>query len=173
MNSQSSRGLVLLQGIVALSIGLVFTFKWQFAANTMTMYIGLILIAGALFSIYNIYRVRKSEGGAILSYFIPLIALISGLILLFYPMYSLVLFALSVGIYFLFDGLRQIRLAGDLKRMNMNMGRALMLMGVVSILISVLVFFNPESLIKVMTIFFGVVLDAAGLFLLFIALGSK
>ena len=157
---------LVIKGLFLLAIGLFFAFRPDMAIKGLSFYIGLILLTGGIVAIWNAHRLSRSVEVKTLSYIAPIIASAAGLILLFFPEYALTVFALSIGIWVLFDGIDQLQSAGSVSKFNKGMGRWLIFMGIISLIISIVILVNPYGLIKAMTMFFGVILMLSGAFLM-------
>ncbi len=164
---------LLVKGLFILIIGLFFLTDPKNAAKSLAFYIGLLLFLGGLFSFYHVYQQRKRGDSPPSSYLIPGMVLISGIILLFFTQYALFLFALSIGLWILIDGISQIRSGGEVKKIDVGMGRFLVFMGVVSVILSLLIILNPQGLVNFISIIFGLILSISGVFLIGLGISTR
>jgi len=165
-DSQHACWFLVIKGLLLLAVGLFLIFRPELAIKGISIYIGLVLLAGGLVAIWNTHRLSKIVEIKNISFFAPIVAILAGLILIILPEYALTVFALSIGIWVLFDGIDQLQSVGSVSKFNKGMGRWLIFMGILSLIISIVILLNPYSLIKVMTMFFGFILMLSGAFLM-------
>ena len=123
--------------------------------------IGLILVTGGIVAVWNIHRLRAGMLNKLV-YLGPIMAFVAGVILLFYTEYALTIFGLAIGLWMFLDGIDQLRAVEEVSKFNKSMGRLLLLMGLLSIVIAVYIFIDPNKLVKVMTVAFGLVMLLSG-----------
>ena len=99
--------------------------------------------------------------------------ILAGIILMFFSEYALTLIAFVVGIVILIDGFSQLRRGGELSKFDDRMGKGLLIMGILSVVIALIIVFNPYSLVRFMTILIGIVLSLSGVFLFLLGITSK
>ena len=154
------------KGLFLLVTGLFFIFRPEMAVKGIAFYIGLVLVTAGLVSVWNTHRISNDVKIKKLAYLSPVLAMISGIILLFFTEYALTVFAIAIGIWVLFDGIDQLQYAKVVSSSNKGMGVWLIFMGVLSLVIGIVILVNPSGLIASMTILFGVILVLAGGFLM-------
>lgn len=164
MESSSFRTIAIVKGLLLGILGLAFIiWPGQMAAG-IAFYLGLLMLTGALVSLYYTYRLNKSMEFSAISYIAPVAVLIGALVLLFFPQYALSVFAFAIGIWVLMDGVGQIRLSRKVDSNIKGMGNWLFVMGIISLIIGVVIVLKPYELVKMMTIFFGLILLISGAF---------
>jgi len=164
MEGRSFRTFSILKGLLLGCLGLaLIIWPGQMAAG-FAFYIGLILLAGGLVSLFYTYRLNQAGELRVISYLAPISVLIGSFILLVYPQYALSVFALVIGIWILMDGITQLRISGQVNSANKGIANWLLIMGIVSLIIGVVIILRPYELIKMMTMIFGFVMLVSGAF---------
>ena len=162
-----------LKGLFILALGILFVTNPGSAAAGLAFYLGLILVVGGIVSGLYVWWFKRNTTGHSLNYIPPIISLAGGCLLLFFPTYVLSVFAITIGLWILIDGLSQIKLSSDVKNYNRNIGNGMVLMGILSLVIGILIIVRPYELIKIMTVFFGFIMLVAGAFHLLMAIRMK
>lgn len=167
MADNSFRTFSTVKGLLLILLGLAFIiWPGQMAAG-IAFYLGLLMLAGALVSLYFTYRLNRSMEASVVSYIAPVVVLIGALILLLLPQYVLSVFAFAIGVWILMDGVSQIRISGKVDSNIKGMGNWLLVMGILSLIIGVVIVLKPYALVKTMTLLFGMTLFVSGAFELY------
>ena len=164
MEGSSFRTIWIVKGFLLGILGLAFIIWPGQMASGIAFYLGLLMLVGALVSLYYTYRLNKSKEFSAISYIAPVAVLIGALVLLFFPQYALSVFAFAIGIWVLMDGVSQIRLSSKVGSSIKGMGSWLLITGVISLIIGVVIVLRPYELIKMMTMLFGFLTLVAGVF---------
>ena len=154
------------KGVVLLLLGVFFLVRPERAAESLLFYIGLMLLAAGIITLFRFIRLGKSLHTSSNLYLWSISLICSGLFLIFFAKYALIFFAFVAGFLVISDGISLLRLSG----FNGRIGRLLTLFGVLSLLLGIIILLNPSSLIVFLTICFGIVLILSGAFLLIISL---
>lgn len=154
---------LVLKGLLLLLVGLLFVFKPEEAVKGLSFYLGLFLLAAGIIGLVSIPK-NVEKGFRLLAYLAPAVALTSGIVLIFFAEFALIVFALAAGIWIFNDGIEQLRRVSDVSKMDKGIGRWMIFMGILSLLLAVMIFLEPMRLVNLITVFFGIVLIISGAF---------
>lgn len=161
-STQHQRRHYVLEGIILIILGLLAIWLPVFTTFSLTLLIGSILLIGGAIQLFRTFRGIKTA-----SFWVSLIncllAIIVGILLLFYPMHGRMFLTLLLGIFFLFQGVTQIAMGIHIKPISRNWG-LLVVSGIVSIILSILIWSKWPSisswfiglLVGINLLFFGI-----------------
>ena len=172
-HSKNAWWTALLQGLFLLLVGLFFVFRPETAIKSVSIYIGLILLLIGLASALRISKINKELTGKGPSYIVPIVLLVAGVVLIFFSTYAFTVLALAIGIWLLMDGISQVKGSGEISKLDKNIGNGLLILGIITILLSITIFMNPEGLFKVLAILFGLNLSISGAVLVILGIKLK
>ncbi|MCQ1534951.1 HdeD family acid-resistance protein [Methanosarcina sp. KYL-1] len=149
---------VLLEGIVALIIGLFLLFTPGATTVVLLQVLAIFWIIGGIFSIVGLLINRESWFWKLVS---GVLSILAGAVILIYPVLSpfivLTLFIIFIGVWAIIAG--AIKVAWSFKGGGWGMG----LLGVLTIILGLLLLVNPMSGILVLPWIFGIFLIAGGI----------
>lgn len=157
--------LVLLEGIIALIIGLFLIFAPGITTVTLITVLGIFWLFGGIFALVGLIMDRSNWGWKLLS---GVLGILAGLAILAYPIYSTVFllsfFVIMIAIWAIIYG--AVRLAWGFK----GAGWGTALLGILIIILGILLLVNPLSgaiilpwTFGILAIFGGIAAIAAGL----------
>lgn len=162
----------LINGIIALIIGGLLVFVPGDTILTITRYFAiLLLLAGVVMLILAIRNIR-AETPYILLLVEALAAILVGSLLLFYTRQSLEFFVIVMGIWALIIGAVQVILAMKFKD-KLGSYSILLINGLLTVLLGILLFFNPFTSIKLLGIIVGILALSVGVLLIYFSFKIK
>lgn len=161
-------GFLAINGLVCILLGiLLFTFTQEFLEVVILWFGIAILVSGAGLMISGINAIRKDRGASLV--LIESIAAIAiGLVLIFYPGFSLALFLVLIGVWAIIIGIVQIVVLVSLKDV-LTSKTLLLVNALLTLLFGVLLFFNPFEWAEFMGKVIGVFAILMGILLIYIA----
>jgi uncharacterized membrane protein HdeD (DUF308 family) len=162
----------LVNGIIALIIGVLLLFVPAETIVTLTRYFAiLLLISGAVLLVVAIRNLRADQPYAILL-FEALAAIFIGLLVLIYTRQSLEFFVILLGVWALIIGIVQMIIATKLKAKISNYS-LLMINGFLTAVLGVLLFFNPFASLIILGYVVGILALVVGVLLIYFAIRIK
>lgn len=161
-------GFIAINGLICILLGvLLFTFTQDFLTTVIKWFGIVVLVSGAGLMIGGINAIRKDRGASLV--LIESIAAIAiGLVLIFYPGFSLALFLVLAGVWAIIIGIVQLVVLISLKEVLKNK-TLLLINAVLTILFGILLFFNPFEWANFMGKVIGVLAILMGVLLIYIA----
>ena len=143
--------LLLIQGIIALILGICLIYEPLFAMATIISFLGAYWFVSGIFTLFGAFGDTSDRGWKIL---LGILGIILGLLFLAYPLYSTVismfLFAIMVGIIALIYGF--VALYGAFTGKGWGVG----ILGILSILFGLLILANPFASTLALPYVFGI-----------------
>jgi len=162
----------LINGILALIIGLLLLFVPGETILTLTRYFAILLmIAGVVLLIIAIRNIRTDQP-YILLLTEALAALLIGILLLIYTRQSLEFFVILLGIWALIIGIVQVILSMKFRDKIANYS-LLMINGFLTALLGILLFLNPFGAVKIIGVLVGILALGVGILLIYFAFRIK
>lgn len=155
-------------GLVCILLGLLlFTFTMEFLKTVIFWFGLLVLLSGGGLMLTGINAIRKDRAaGMIIVEAVAAIAI--GLVLIFYPDFSLALFLVLIGVWALMVGIVQLTVLFSLK--SVLKGKTVLLINaLVTLLFGVLLFFNPFDWANFMGKVIGILAMLIGVLMIYIA----
>jgi uncharacterized membrane protein HdeD (DUF308 family) len=150
--------MVLLEGIVALIIGLFLLFYPGITTTVLITVLGILWLFGGIFALVGLLMNREHWGWKILS---GVLGILAGLAILAYPLYSavflLTFFVIMIGIWAIIYG--AVRLAWAFNGGGWGVG----LLGLLTIILGLLLLVNPLIGAVILPWLFGVFAIAGGI----------
>jgi uncharacterized membrane protein HdeD (DUF308 family) len=161
-------GFLAVNGLVCILLGvLLFTFTQVFLKTVILWFGIVVLVSGAGLMISGINAIRKDRGASLV--LIESIAAIAiGLVLIFYPGFSLALFLVLIGVWAIIIGIVQLVVLMSLREVLANK-TLLLANALVTLIFGVLLFFNPFEWATFMGKVIGVFAILMGILLIYIA----
>jgi uncharacterized membrane protein HdeD (DUF308 family) len=161
-------GFLAVNGLICILLGiLLFTFTQEFLKVVILWFGIAVLVSGAGLMISGINSIRKDRGASLV--LIESIAAIAiGLILIFYPGFSLALFLVLIGVWAIIIGVVQLVVLISLKEVLASK-TLLLVNALLTLLFGVLLFFNPFEWAEFMGKVIGVFAILMGVLLIYIA----
>ena len=161
-----------INGIIALIIGALLLFVPDETILVITRYFGiLLLIGGIVLMVIAIRNIRSDQPYAILM-IEALVAIVIGILLIFYTQKSLELFVILIGAWALIIGIVQMIVSVRLKDQISNYS-LLLINGFLTGLLGVLLFFNPFEALVALGIIVGILAMLVGILLIYFAFRVK
>jgi uncharacterized membrane protein HdeD (DUF308 family) len=157
---------------MALLYAVLAIFASESLIMTIVTYIGiLVLIAGAamLYGVYNNYKAGFSYGNDLIQ---ALLMLFLGILLTFYSQESVKVFVIVVGSWALLIGLSQLYFAFKLPT-ALNGKKTMLINSGLTILLGIILLFNPFSVASFMVILSGFIALLVGVILITLAIKLK
>lgn len=157
--------LMALKGILAIIFGLIALYMPQEVIMSLVIFFGIMALASGLFLTIGAMMVRNANrhwGWWLLE---GLVDILFGLVIIAHPLATAWVFVLLIGLYALVTGFMQLARA-FLKRPYFRYWWLLLLNGLLSVLIGLLLLFNPFEGTILVGYFIGVYALLLGIFLL-------
>ncbi len=163
---------LLINGIIALLLGLFAIFSPEGTLVTLAKYFGfLVVLAGIIFGIGVISRIRKKEPYTWLL-IEAIIIIVLGAIILLYTEQSLNIFVIILGIWAVAMGIMQFMLLASIKDEVENK-KVILLNAIITVAFGVVLFFNPFTAAKIFVVLFGIAALIVGVLLIMVAFSVK
>ncbi|MEQ8323720.1 MAG: DUF308 domain-containing protein [Vicingaceae bacterium] len=172
MDVKTLRTFLLIKGLLLALLGLIFVVWPGKVASIIAFYVGILMLFGGIVSFFYTYRLSKISGFKFWSYLVPFTAIAGGFIFLIWPEQTLSLFALVIGAWVLLEGLQQLRLSGE-NRYGRRPGGWMIIMGLLSLMIGIFILTRPFELVKLLTVFYGILMLISGIFMIYSGIGSR
>lgn len=160
---------LLVNGLIAVLLGLLALFVPEESIVTISRYFGFVILIAGVVILLTTLRKGQKAGYYMLMLVEAIAAIIIGLIILFYTRETLSVFAILVALWAIIIGLLQLILASRLLK-GMPAGRIMMFNGVISLIFGALMFLNPFGSLVIFTRLSGVFALVIGVVLLYLTL---
>lgn len=163
---------LLINGIIALILGLFAIFSPEGVLVTLAKYFGfLIILAGIILGIGGFRKIQKKEHYLWLLVE-AVIIIILGAIILLYTEETLTIFAIIMGVWAISMAVLQFILLASIKDEVQNKN-IILINAVITLAIGVILFFNPFSGLKIFTILVGIAALVMGVLMIMVAFNVK
>lgn len=163
---------LLVNGIIALILGLFAIFSPEGVLVTLAKYFGfLIVIAGIVLGIGGFRKMQKKEPYLWLLVE-AVVIIILGAIILLYTQETLTIFAIIMGVWAIAMAILQFILLGSIREEVQNKN-LILLNAVITLAFGIILFFNPFSGLKIFTILIGLVALVMGVLMIMIGFNLK
>ena len=163
---------LLVNGIIALILGLFAVFSPQDTLVTLAKYFGfLVIIAGLILGIGVVNRMRKNEPYTWLL-IEAIIIIILGAVILLYTEQTLMIFAIIIGIWAITMGVMQFMILASIKDEIENKN-IILINALITVAFGIVLFFNPFTGMKIFTILIGVAALIIGVMMIMVAFSVK
>lgn len=161
-----------LNGLIAILFGLLIIFINEETIIKIALYFGLlILFAGGILLIVSIRNMKREKPHSLLLAE-SIAAILIGAVIAFYPQQSLKIFLILIGVWATIIGLMQIIMAVQMKNKIQN-HNLFTINGVVTLVMGLLLFFNPLGAIKALLIIIGLLALVSGILLIYMGFQVK
>lgn len=161
-----------ISGVIAILFGLLALFVPQATIIKLTLYFGILILAGGLILLYvavkNI-RANKPFGMFLIE---SILLLLIGGIIAFQPGETLKVFLILIGAWAILIGLLQVILAVRMKGVVARHG-IFTLNGVITLIFGLLLLFKPMGTAAFLMAIIGILALAAGVFLIYLGIELK
>jgi uncharacterized membrane protein HdeD (DUF308 family) len=154
-------------GLIAILFGLMIIFIKEETIIKLTLYFGLLILAGGAILLIVAVRNMKQEKPHALLLAESIAAILIGAIIAFYPQQSLKFFLILVGVWAVIIGLMQIIMAVQMKNKVSN-HNLFTINGVITLVVGLLLFFDPMGAIKALLIIIGLLALVTGVLLIYL-----
>ena len=159
-------------GLIAIAFGLLALLLPKETIVTLIKYFGiLVLLGGAILLLVAISNMKKEKPHVLLMAE-AIAAILIGAVITFYPQVSLKLFLIMVGVWAAIVGLLQIILAIQMKGKVKN-HKLFTINGVITLIVGLLLFFDPMGAISILLKIVGLLSLAAGALLIYLGIEVK
>jgi uncharacterized membrane protein HdeD (DUF308 family) len=166
-----SRNAYLFQGLLFLLLGILFVAAPESILISISIYLGIIaLIPGVVMIVIGL---TGRTGGSVLPVVWGGMLALLGLLLIVKPEITGIIFALFIGIWVIFSGVLQIQNALSMKKSGWSNWWLRLAVGVVLIVFGLAVLTNAFATTVVLTIWFGVLMIATGVYYLLLAIAAR
>jgi uncharacterized membrane protein HdeD (DUF308 family) len=162
----------LINGIIALIIGLLLLFVPNETILTITKYFAILLMIAGVVLLSVAIRNLRSDLPYILLMAEAVAAILIGLLLIIYTRQSLEMFVILMGIWALIIGIVQMILAVRLKEKIGNYS-LLLINGILTAALGIMLFFNPFQSLIVLGYIVGVLAVGVGILLIYFSVRIK
>ena len=163
---------LLVNGLIALLLGLLALFVPEESILTVSRYFGLVILIAGVVILLTTLRKGKKAGYYMLMLVESIAAMVIGLVILFYTRETLSVFSILVGLWALIIGILQLILANRILK-GLTAGRIMMFNGAISLVFGAMMLFNPFGTLVVFTKLAGVFALAIGLVLLYLSFSVR
>lgn len=163
---------LLVNGIIALLLGLFAVFSPQDTLVTLAKYFGfLVILAGVILGIGVVIRMQKKEPYNWLL-IEAIIIIILGAIILLYTEQTLMIFAIIIGIWAITMGILQFMILASIKDEIENKS-IILINAIITLAFGIALFFNPFAGMKIFTILIGIAALIMGVMMIMVAFNVK
>ncbi|MEA3476700.1 MAG: DUF308 domain-containing protein [Bacteroidota bacterium] len=163
---------LLINGLIALILGLFAIFAPEGTMITLTKYFGfLVLLAGIILLIGAVGKVQKKENYTWLL-IEAIIILVLGVIILLFTEQSLRIFIIIVGLWAIIMGILQMMLLASIKDEVANKNLVLF-NAIITLAFGIAIFFDPFSAGRLFTVLIGIGAVLMGIVLIMISFNVK
>lgn len=170
---KGAKYLLMLKGVFLFLIGLYFAKEPENAVRNTASAIGIFLIIAGLLWSYNTYRRSRLMKLPASVYFNAFSTVLAGILLLYFGNEFLTLLFIILGVWILVMGISQIKLSGGFDKNRMVMSRTLLLMGIFTVLVGLITLLNPQGMIHILTVLFGISLMLAGVIMFILGIKTN
>lgn len=167
-----TRQAYLIQGLLFLVFGILFVAAPEGVLFSISIYLGILALIPGVVMIVLAFANRAGNFSGMLFIWGLLLALL-GLLLIVKPEIMAILLALFIGIWVLFNGIAQIRNSMALKSEGWRNWWVRMAAGIVMTLFGLAILSNAFATTVILTIWFGALMIATGVYYLIMALTIK
>lgn len=157
-----------LKGILALAFGILILINPSESIVLLATYFGIFALVGGLIALGYAFRMRQKGGQATFWFIEASINILIGLIIIFYPHISISIFIAFFGIWAIIIAILQLSTYKRLRALNMN-GGLILFNGILSLVVGLLLLFNPFEGAMIIAIIIGVYAIIYSLFTLYTA----
>ncbi|HYW96179.1 MAG TPA: DUF308 domain-containing protein [Bacteroidales bacterium] len=157
-----------LKGILALAFGILILLKPSESIVLLATYFGIFALAGGLIALGYAFRIRQKGGNGTFWFIEGSTNILIGLIIIFYPHISISIFIAFFGIWAIIIAILQLSTYNRLRALNMN-GGLILFNGILSLVVGLLLLFNPFEGAMIIAIIIGVYAIIYALFTLYTA----
>ncbi len=157
-----------LKGILSLTFGILIFLDPSKSLVLIATYFGIFALAGGIAVVVYALRLRHKGGTGTFWLIEGSVNILIGLIIIFYPHISVSIFIAFFGIWAIIIALLQLTAYKKLRAMNMSSGMILF-NGILSLLVGLLLLFNPFESAMIIAIIIGIYAVIYGLYSLYTA----
>jgi uncharacterized membrane protein HdeD (DUF308 family) len=170
-NLQKNWWVLAVNGLIAVVFGGLAFFASQDLMKTISTFIGLLILVGGVLLLLGAYDLRRKEHDYALMLTEGVIATITGILIMIFPLQTMNIFITFIGVWALFIGLLQIYLAIVMRKVLVNI-YVLIIGGLVLCGIGIILLINPEIILGFVSVL-GIVLIVLGMLQVYYAFVIK
>jgi uncharacterized membrane protein HdeD (DUF308 family) len=159
-------------GILLIILGIIAIATPFFVSIAVGLFLGWLFVVGGIFQAIYAFRHDRSRRSLIFHLLLGILAIVTGILLIFNPLAGVVSLTLIIGIYFFIDGIFRVFLAFQLKPAANWVW--VLLNGILMIILGILIWSEwPFSAIWVLGLLVGIGLLFSGISTVVFALASR
>ncbi|MFO7613820.1 MAG: DUF308 domain-containing protein [Bacteroidales bacterium] len=159
--------LFVISGVIAILFGILALFVPQETIIRLTLYFGILILAGGLILLYLAIKNKKAEKPYVLLLIQSILVLLVGGIIAFQPGDTLRVFLILIGAWATLTGLLQIILAVRMKGVISRHGM-FTLNGIITLVFGLLLLFKPVGTAAFIMVISGILALVAGVLLIYL-----
>ena len=161
-----------LLSILMILIGLLLVFWPGHVMTTALKILGFALLIGGALLIYSWYSGRGRDS-SVITLAEGIVMAVAGLIVLIAPKFLISIVPFCVGAVITLNGIFNLAQAPDQRKANYNRWTASLVMAILTIILGLLILFNPFSTMEMLVVAIGIVIIYNGVSNLLIELGYR
>jgi len=161
-----------ISGVIAILFGILALFVPQETILKLTLYFGILILAGGFILLYLAIKNMKAEKPYALLLIESILVLLIGGIIAFMPGETLRVFLILIGAWAILTGLLQIILAVRMKGVVSRHG-IFTLNGVITLIFGLLLLFNPMGAAAFLMVISGILALVAGVLLIYLGIALR
>ena len=161
---QEFLGFLIIKALLAIGLGMAFLINPQGMVETFSYVIGAVLLLYGAMEVYKGIRMKKEVDFGNLIIDDGVLNIVVGLVLLFWPNLAPNLIMIILALWIILGGLIQLYIANKYK--HQSGGRNLR--GVLTIIIGLLILFNPSSSVQLVSMMIGALSLLYGIYMLYL-----
>ena len=165
-----SHGVLL--SILMIVIGLLLVIWPGHVMTTALTILGVALLVGGALLIYSWYRGRM-KSDSVITLAEGIVFVVAGLIVLIAPKFLISIVPFAVGALIALNGIFNLAQAFDQRRENYNRWTATLAMGILTVVLGLLIMFNPFSTMEMLGVAIGAIIIYNGVSNLLIEMGYR
>ena len=171
-NVQKNWWVLAVNGLLAVIFGGLAVFASEDLMKTISTFIGLLILVGGLLLLLGAYDLRRKHHDYALMLTEGVIATVVGILIMIFPLQTINIFIIFIGVWALFMGLLQIYLAIIMRKVLSNI-YVLIIGGLILCGIGIVMLINPEIVAGYVMTVLGIVLIVLGMLLVYYAFVIK
>lgn len=161
-----SRTALVIEGILCLILGILAIALPIGTSFAITLILGWILIIGGIIHLIRTFRDGVHASSFWIALVGSLLAIVIGVLMLVYPLRGMMFLALILGIYFFFEGITEIALAVQFRKITPSWG-LLLFSGIIALILSFIIWYNwPITAFWIIGVLLGINLILLGISLI-------
>jgi len=171
-NLQKNWWVIAINGIIAILFGALILYDSETVLISISMYFGLLVLIGGLLLLMGAYDQRKKEGNHKMLFVEGVIMSIIGILIMVFPLQTLRIFLLLIGVWALLLGLLKIYIAISIGKL-LRYGNIMIISGTLLSIIGLLLLINPTWMAGHLMSLVGILFAVIGVMMIYFSFGIR